>query len=127
MRRRSPLMGFTEAELGFIIAAVVAATATMSNAEASPPEIPLVDSAVVVVDSVTPALTVDSTSVKQGKRDELPYCSQLGLAVSPIAPITILGATRYSVNGERLDATALKGRLASAMSRSAEQQCKYKL
>ena len=92
MRRRSPLIGFTEAELGFVIAAVVAATATLTDAESQPPKPPLPDSAAVVsIDSgASRATSVDTTFVKPGKRDELPYCSQFGLKASPLEPISIL-------------------------------------
>jgi hypothetical protein len=129
MRRRSPLIGFTEAELGFVIAAVIAATASLTKAESQPPAPPAPDSSVVVrVDSgtvVTPI--VDSAIVKAGRRDELPYCSQLGLEVSPLEPITILGATRYVVHGSPMSVTELKARLADAVTRSTARQCKYKL
>lgn len=129
MRRRSPLIGFTEAELGFVIAAVVAATATLTNAESLPPDPQGPDSAVVATtDSVVPPATrVDSTIMKPGKRDELPYCTQFGLEASPLETISILDTVTYVVSGDTIDVTELKARLATAVSRSTSRQCKYKL
>ena len=129
MRRRSPLIGFTEAELGFVIAGVIAAAATLTKAESQPPEPELKDSvAVVAIDSAPPAATVVDTSiVKPGRRDELPYCTQFGLKASPIEPISILDSARYVVSGHTIGLKALKTRLAKAESESAARQCKYKL
>ena len=62
MRRRSPLIGFTEAELGFVIAGVIAATATLTKAESQPPEPQLKDS-VAVVATDSGATSADRKSV----------------------------------------------------------------
>ena len=129
MRRRSPLIGFTEAELGFVIAAVIAATASLSNAESPPPDPELTDSTVVVSTDpgAPPVPKVDTTIAKPGRRDELPYCTQFGLKASPLETISILNAAKYVVSGDTIDVTALKARLATAVSQSTSRQCKYKL
>jgi len=129
MRRRSPLIGFTEAELGFVIAAVIAATATLTKAESQPPDPQLPDSAAVAsTDSAPPpTANVDSMIAKPGKRDELPYCTQFGLKASPLEAISILDSARYVVSGDTINVMELKARLTDAVSRSAARQCKYKL
>src|SRR5688572_452064 len=129
MRRRSAHIRFTEAELGFVIAGVIAATATLSKAESQPPDPVVPDSvAVVSIDTAAPLPpTVDTSIAKPGKRDELPYCAQFGLEASPLDPISIIGAARYVVSGDTIDVTELKAMLAGAVARSTARQCKYKL
>ena len=131
--RRFTVMGFTEAELGFVLAAVFAALA----ASALTPQ----QSAATLAarndtlsarndtlnkkyDSVSTAFAAYRDSVRK-KSNKTPRCSEKGEPADAIADVRILGRNAYEIRGERLTFRALEVRLAPQIDRSAALGCRY--
>lgn len=131
MSRRSPLMGFTEAELGFIVAAVIAFAATAPTTPSEQLTSPVTQDTRVADTasrgSKTPVTDSTRGAIRPGKRDELPYCSQLGLADSPLGIISILDTASYLVGSDTLSRLDLETRLSHAVAQSDGRQCKFRL
>ena len=131
--RRFTVMGFTEAELRFVLAAVFAALA----ASALTPQ----QSAATLAarndtlsarndtlnkkyDSVSTAFAAYRDSVRK-KSNKTPRCSEKGEPADAIADVRILGRNAYEIRGERLTFRALEARLAPQINRSTALGCRY--
>lgn len=124
--RRSTVMGFTEAELGFVLAAVFAGlavsglTATQDRASAAV----RADSVERRYDSLSVAFAQFRDSVRK-KSNKTPRCSEKGEGAGAIAELRILGSDRYGMGGEVLSLGDVESRFASQIRRSAELGCRY--
>jgi hypothetical protein len=121
---RSSIMGFTEAELGFVLAAVFVALAGHEISERR-----------VVT---TSAVTVSDTLAKENKRlratlDSLrrlsskltPPCTERGEANASVARLFVTSASTYVLRGDTLSVTGVRDRLKAAIDRSAQLGCRY--
>ena len=124
--RRFTVMGFTEAELGFVIAAVFAALSVSSLAsQAKPNDLTAKnDSLAHRVDSVTRAFEAYRDSVHK-RSNKTPRCSEKGESPAPIADVRILGRNAYQLGDDTLAFRDLENRLAPQIERSASLGCRY--
>jgi len=132
MTRRFTVMGFTEAELGFVLAAVFAALA-VSGLSAQPKEnlaakndtlAHRVDSLTHTADSVAAAFAAFRDSIHK-KSNKTPRCSEKGESADAIAEFRVLGRDSYDFHGERLTFRDIEIRFAAQIARSAELGCHY--
>lgn len=132
MTRRFTVMGFTEAELGFVLAAVFAALA-VSGLSAQPKEnlaakndslAHRVDSLAHKADSVEAAFAAFRDSVRK-KSNKTPRCSEKGESADAIAEFRVLGRDSYDLRGERLTFRDIEARFATQIARSTELGCRY--
>src|SRR4051812_31424368 len=101
--RRFTVMGFTEAELGFVLAAVFAALA-VSGLTAQDDTTKLAaknDTLARKYDSVSTAFIAYRDSVRK-KSNKTPRCSEKGEPAEAIADLRIIGRDAYGLSGERL-------------------------
>ena len=128
--RRFTVLGFTEAELGFVLAAAFAAFGVAYSAPDASADAALAraDSAYRAAaksrDSVSAALRAFRDSVRK-KSNLTPPCYEKGEAKMPIAEITIAGANRYVFEGESLTFSDLETRFAAFIARSTALGCRY--
>lgn len=128
--RRFTVLGFTEAELGFVLAAAFAAFGVAYASEDSTARVALVrsDSALKAEkkarDSAEAALKALRDSVRRKSNLTAP-CYEKGEPRAPIAEITILGTDRYLIAGDTIRFAQVEERLAAQIARSAALQCKY--
>jgi hypothetical protein len=124
--RRFTVMGFTEAELGFVIAAVFAALA-VSGLSSQPSAQGLqakTDSLTKRVDSVTRAFEAYRDSVHK-KSNKTPRCSEKGESPDPIADLRVVGRNAYVLGGDTIGFKEVEQRLAPQIQRSASLGCRY--
>lgn len=124
--RRFTVMGFTEAELGFVIAAVFAAL-SVSSLSSQPNTKNLNaknDSLAHRVDSVTRAFEAYRDSVHK-RSNKTPRCSEKGESPDPIAEVRILGRNAYQLGDDTLVFKDLESRLAPQIERSTSLGCRY--
>jgi hypothetical protein len=124
--RRFTVMGFTEAELGFVLAAVFAALA-VSALTPQQEAVSLVaknDTLARRYDSVSTAFAAYRDSVRK-KSNKTPRCSEKGEPADPIADVRILGRDAYELRGERVTFRGLETRLAPQIDRSSSLGCHY--
>lgn len=126
MTRRFTVMGFTEAELGFVLAAVfavlsVASLTTQQSAEALAAK---QDTLTRKYDSVSTAFAAYRDSVRK-RSNKTPRCSEKGESAEVIAELRILGRDAYELRGEELTFRELESRLAAQIDRSRQLGCHY--
>jgi hypothetical protein len=130
--RRFTVLGFTEAELGFVLAATFAAFGVAYSAPDATADAALAraDSAykgaVKSRDSVSAALRAFRDSVRK-KSNLTPPCYEKGEPKAPIAEVTIVGANRYLLDGESVNFSDLETRFAETLARSTTLGCKYQV
>jgi hypothetical protein len=126
-------MGFTEAELGFVLAAVFAALAMSglvvqkNQAAERLTKAGLVardDSLAHRIDSVSKAFKDFRDSVRK-KSNKIPRCSEKGESPAAIAVLRVLGADAYEMDGERVNFAGLESRLTAQIAREQELGCRY--
>jgi len=132
--RRFTVMGFTEAELGFVLAAVFAALAASALTPPQQSAATLAarndtlsarnDTLSKKYDSVSTAFAAYRDSVRK-KSNKTPRCSEKGEPADAIADVRILGRNAYEIRGERLTFRALETRLAPQIERSNALGCRY--
>lgn len=128
--RRFTVLGFTEAELGFVLAATFAAFGVAFSApdEAADAAIARADSAYKSAaksrDSIQAALTAFRDSVRK-KSNLTPPCYEKGESRTPIAEVAIAGRDRYLLDGTPVDFATIEARFADAIARSTALGCKY--
>jgi hypothetical protein len=128
--RRFTVLGFTEAELGFVLAATFAAFGVAFSApdETADAAIARADSAYKSAaksrDSIQAALTAFRDSVRK-KSNLTPPCSEKGEPRTPVAEVTIAGRDRYLLDGTPVDFATIESRFADVIARSASLGCKY--
>ena len=137
--RRSALIGFTEAELGFVIAAVVAFTAAAevrsANVEVQKRVVlsEVKDLHLPVVLSEKPVvLTAPTAKPRPAWASDLlrRSCSEVEgkqLRRSPIDVIDVDGIDRYRVGNELLTLRELEARLAHSEAEAQANMCRYTL
>jgi hypothetical protein len=130
MTRRFTVLGFTEAELGFVLAATFAAFGVAYSAPESSAQAALAradsayKSAAKSRDSVEGALRALRDSLHK-KSNLTPPCYEKGESRMPIAELTIVGRDRYVLNQETIGFSELESRLAPQLARSAELACRF--
>src|SRR5437764_225612 len=124
--RRFTVMGFTEAELGFVLAAVFAALAVsaMTPQQSQANLAAKNDTLARKYDSVSTAFASYRDSVRK-RSNKTPRCSEKGESADPIADVRILGRNTYELRGERLTLRDLEARLAPQLDRSNALGCHY--
>jgi hypothetical protein len=142
--RRFTVMGFTEAELGFVLAALFAAiaVATLNDRDASASSLDELRDAALQRDSVAVAFAHfrDSTradlhrlrdslaAVEQPKRSsKVPQCWERGEQREPIAAVIVLGRDRFVLDSDTLSIDGIRGRLATPIARGDSLGCRFVL
>jgi hypothetical protein len=126
MTRRFTVMGFTEAELGFVLAAVFAvlSVASLSTQQSAESLAAKQDTLARRYDSVSTAFAAYRDSVRK-KSNKTPRCSEKDESADVIAELRILGRDTYELRGERLSFRDLESRLAPQVGRSRQLGCHY--
>ncbi|WP_310572224.1 hypothetical protein [Gemmatimonas sp.] len=133
MGRRFTVMGFTEAELGFALAAFFVAVGAGYLQEKNALEVHTVD-VVAENDSLRKKLDslearlqqLNSIEARLAKRSNLiPPCSEKGESEAPVADVKILDANRYELNGTELVFESVLLQLEPQMARSKSLGCRY--
>jgi hypothetical protein len=124
--RRFTVMGFTEAELGFVVAAVFAALAVSGLVDQRSGADLAARNAVLArrLDSLTLAFTVYRDSVRK-RSNKIPRCSEVGESPAPIAELRVLGRDRYELRPDTLTFAQIEKRLAPQIARSRQLGCRY--
>jgi hypothetical protein len=127
--RRFTVMGFTEAELGFVLAGLFAAIAISERSEpdsraAAARAVAQRDSVARQRDSVAKAFQAYRDSVRK-RSNKTPRCTEKGEPPDPIAELRILGRDLYSWRGERLSSAQVFDRLSPQIVRSNALGCHY--
>ena len=125
--RRFTVMGFTEAELGFVLAAVfaaLAASALTPQAQSATNLAAKNDTLTRKYDSVSTAFAAYRDSVRK-KSNKVPRCSEKGESPDAIADLRITGRDAYQLAGERLTFRDLTLRFAPQIERSTQLGCRY--
>jgi len=136
--KRFTVLGFTEAELGFVLAALFAAMAVgavgtstdVERAEAARDSIAAAQQRIVAErDSVVAAFNVFRDSVVRAdsakRSTKTPRCTEKGESPDAVADVRIRGADRYEVNGTQMSWAQLSSRLAPQIQRSTSLGCRY--
>ena len=130
--RRFTVLGFTEAELGFVLAAAFAAFGVAYSSEDSSAQVALAqsDSALKAErkarDSAEAALRALRDSVRR-KSNLTPPCYEKGEPKGPIAEITVIGRDQYVIGPDTVGFTELETRFSPQIARAAALQCRYHL
>ena len=124
--RRFTVMGFTEAELGFVLAAVFAALAVsgLTSQDGAAKLAAKNDTLARRYDSVSTAFAAYRDSVRK-KSNKTPRCSEKGESSDAIADLRIVGRDAYEVGGQRLTFKDVTSRFAAQIDRSAKLGCHY--
>ena len=121
--RRFTVMGFTEAELGFVLAALFAALAISERSDAD-----VRASATrrfeAQRDSVALAFKAFRDSVHK-RSNKTPRCSEKGEPPDPIAELRILGRDAYGFHAEQLTSAQVFARLSPWIEKSRKLDCHY--
>ncbi|HEX2168499.1 MAG TPA: hypothetical protein VHG09_14790 [Longimicrobiales bacterium] len=139
--RRFTIMGFTEAELGFVLAALFIALAVtaIDEQEGSAADVDrqeqIADSiaaeAAAMRDSVALlrknfAVLRDSVQVLEDRiSTKVPQCWEKGQQSAPIANVAVLGANRFEMNGEAVTIDGIRQRLASFIAIADSLDCRF--
>jgi hypothetical protein len=136
--KRFTVLGFTEAELGFVLAALFAAMAMgavgtstdVQRLEATRDSLAAaLDSVSARRDSAVTALTVLRDSVVRAdsakRSTKTPRCTEKGEPPDAVADVRIRGANQYELAGTRMSWEQLSRRLAPQISRSSSLGCRY--
>jgi hypothetical protein len=139
--RRFTIMGFTEAELGFVLAAlfIAVAIAAINEREASAVS---VDEYVTAADSLraeveemrdtlahlrsSSTILRDSLAVLEARiSTKVPQCWEKGQQQAPIADVAVLGANRFRMNGQTVTIDGIRERLASFIATADSLGCRF--
>jgi len=132
MNRRFTIIGFTEAELGFVLAAAFAAIGVSysTNAAAVARKRTSADSAYVAEraahDSVARAMQALRDSLRK-KSNLTPLCSERGESWQPVADLTVTGGNSYRTQGQTIGFDELRSLLAAPIATSARLRCKFRV
>src|SRR5262245_56122169 len=121
--RRFTVMGFTEAELGFVLAALFAAVAVSERSDAETREA-RTRALEKQRDSVALAYKAYRDSVRK-RSNKTPRCTEKGESPEPIAELRVLGRDLYSVRGEQLTSAQVFVRLSPWIAKSKSLECHY--
>jgi hypothetical protein len=126
MTRRFTVMGFTEAELGFVLAGVFAAlslsglSAQQSTASAAARS----DTLARRYDSLSAAFAAYRGGEKK-RSNKIPRCSEKGESPNAVAELRVLGRDLYELDGESLTYRQVEVRLQPQIARSEQLGCRY--
>lgn len=142
--RRFTIMGFTEAELGFVLAALFIAVAITAIHERDVSEAAAQEllGTVIDVDSLRAAEAAAQDTVGELREREValrdsiaalnakistkvPQCWEKGETTTVIADLDVLGANRFRMNGATLNIDQVRDRLASLIARGDSLGCRY--
>lgn len=139
--RRFTIIGFTEAELGFVLAALFIAVAisAIHERDASATNFEeqrtATDSLVAAADAARDtlgmmreqsAVMTDSIAALEAKiSTKVPQCWEKGESAVAIAELDVLGADRYRLNGEALTIAGVRARLEPFIARGDSLGCRY--
>ena len=126
MTRRFTVMGFTEAELGFVLAAVFAALSLsgLSSRQSEASVTARSDTLARRYDSLSAAFAAYRSS-EQKRSNKTPRCSEKGESPNAIAELRVLGRDRYELEGEEVTYRQLEARLQPQIARSEQLGCRY--
>jgi len=124
--RRFTVLGFTEAELGFVLAAVFAALSMSVLAErAAPGDLAAENRRLAVErDSVARAFAAFRDSARK-RSNKVPRCSEKGEPADAVADVRILGRNLYELGGQRVNGANVATRLDSLIKRARSLECRY--
>ena len=124
--RRFTVMGFTEAELGFVLAALFAAIAISERSETDsrPDATQELRETQKQRDSVAQAFKAYRDSVHK-RSNKTPRCTEKGEPPAPIAELRILGRDLYSMRGEQMNFAQVQIKLEPWITRSKMLECHY--
>jgi hypothetical protein len=123
MARKFTVMGFTEAELGFALAAFFVAVSAGYLHDRNRLEQHAED---IVAENARLRQRVDSLESYLAKRSNLiPPCSEKGQSDAPVASFRILDAERYEVAGVELTFDAVTERLSGVIAKSKTLGCRF--
>lgn len=134
-------MGFTEAELGFVLAALFIAVAITAIHDRDASAVS-VDRQQEVADSLAREVAVmrdsvaelrnssrtlaDSLDVLEAKiSTKVPQCWEKGEPMTAIADIAVLGSNRFRMNNDVVDIDGVRTRLAPFIARADSLDCRY--
>lgn len=139
--RRFTIMGFTEAELGFVLAAlfIAVAIAAINERDATAGT---VDQYETVADSLeaerqalrdtvgvlrdTVSVLSDSLAILEARiSTKVPQCWEKGQQREAIADVAVLGANRFRMNGATVDINGIRERLASFIAVADSLDCRF--
>jgi uncharacterized membrane protein YccC len=121
--RRFTVMGFTEAELGFVIAALFAAIAISERTDTEN-RAAATRALEKQRDSVALAFKAYRDSVRK-RSNKTPRCTEKGEPPGPIAELRVLGRDLYAMQGERLTSSQVIDRLSPWIAKSKDLGCHY--
>lgn len=131
--RRFTVMGFTEAELGFVVAAAFAGFAVISSRDADRSGDASIQAATAhaqadslrhALDSVRTRFAAYRDSTRK-RSHKTPRCTERGEPPGPVADLLLLGSDTYGYHGEHLTFDELKSRLSTPIERSDSLECHY--
>lgn len=129
--RRFTVLGFTEAELGFVLAALFAAVAAQAVAADKVQESKAQDAAIVAAerDSIAREFEAFRDSVAKvpvpKRSSKVPQCWEKGEQRDPIATLRVLGANLYEYEGRKMTIAGVRERFAAQIARSNSLKCRY--
>jgi hypothetical protein len=139
--KRFTIIGFTEAELGFVLAALFIAIAvtTIHERDASAASVAdrqaAADSLGAVADAArdtvgmlrhrTTLLNDSITALEAKISTKVPQCWEKGEPATAVAEVDVLGANRFRLNGEEVGMGGVQARLAAFIARGDSLGCRY--
>lgn len=133
MAGRSTVMGFTEAELGFVLAALFIAVAgsTVARAEAereaqpAPVDTTELAGQVTALNSRVQQLEEENTELRALTSQLTPPCDERGETRESVARVTVRTATTYMLNNVEMPIDSVFGRLKFWIDKSQAKRCRF--
>lgn len=138
MRDRQSVIGFTEAELGLVLALVALALWVIAEAKALPATAhartvisvaqkrALQDSARMYRRSIAVQDSLQRTVVELKRRsNQTPTCFELKYPERYIASVMVLGPGQFEIDGERVNFSGLMARLAHPQEFALKNRCRH--
>jgi hypothetical protein len=138
--RRFTVMGFTEAELGFVLAAVFAGIAVqmLNDRDANAVDLDNLRGAAIARDSLAAefrryrdSVRVEMDHLRQSLKvlnvqsTKVPQCWERGEKAEPVADVLVLGANLFELGGETLPIDGVRERLKGYIERGTSLHCRY--
>jgi hypothetical protein len=136
--RRFTIMGFTEAELGFVLAALFVAVAVTAVHERDA-SAATVGEQQIVADSMIAGMRAELHVVRDSVRvlrdslatlenrisTKVPQCWERGEQSAPVAELAVIGADRFVMAGDTVTLAGVQERLASFIERGNALGCRF--
>jgi hypothetical protein len=129
--RRFTVLGFTEAELGFVLAALFAAVAAQTVASGKARDKKVQDAAIVASqrDSIAKEFAAFRDSVAKvpvpKRSSKVPQCWEKGEQRAPIATLKVLAADMFEHDGRQMTIAGVRQRFSAQIARSDSLKCRY--